>query len=533
LSFLNDNEHDALINMGPNRSGKTTSAMIRLLLGKEYSSFPMDKNWPLFKDYGVRWRPFREPQEISIATNALANLQDTIWPQMCKKWIPDKELGLYSIKCTGKTSRAEPSWGHKNQVRLAHQTLLKFYTYEQAQTAAASAKYSGMLWDETPPLYFWKEADARTSTIRDKQHIFSFTPVMERGRVTETGSRSFVVKMAKGELTMGKKIKVWTTPIHDVPDWIFPETNKTEKYYQYITEPEKTGDQRAMSEGKARIFGIPDETQGRVFDQWNRKLSVIDPIWKQHPPRDMTLYRSIDHGAGKSPMCCLWFAVDRHVNIICYRALFMLGVTIFQFAKEIIRLSGNKLSECMPDAGMMVNRGVSSSTMTTYREDYISEGYRDQVMDGRSFACLDTQTGRTLGQLYRANGLKVTGAMGSHSKTSAPLINGMMAINPERVHIVMGKKGAPQYYVFNTCQQHITEIENYSYPPFDPDKPTETLMKPVKVADHSCNALCYFAMLKPRFCGDSYAPSLQFNLRVEGQNNASSITVRDEDYRCI
>jgi hypothetical protein len=531
LDFLNDNEHDCLINMGPNRSSKTTGGIIRLLLGREYSAFPMDKNWPIFKDYGVRWRPFREPQEISIATNALSNLQDTIWPQMCRKWIPDKELGLYSMAVAGKKSRNQPSWGHQNQVVLRHKTLLKFYTYEQAQTAAASAKYSGMLWDETPPLFFWKEADARTSTIRDKQHVFSFTPVQEKGRVTETGSRSFVVKMAKGELTMGKKIKVWTTPIHDVPDWIFPETNKTEKYYQYITEPELKGDQRAISEGKARIFGIPDESQGRVYNQWDRKLSVIDPIWKGHPPRDLTLYRAIDHGEGKSPMVCLWLAIDRHVNIFCYRCLFMMGPTIFMFAKEIVRLSGNRLVECLPDFNM--DRSMrSSSTMTTHREEYISEGYRDQVMDGRSFARLDTQTGRTLGVLYKANGLKVTGASGQSSKVSAPIINGMMAQNPERVHPVTGKKGAPQYYVFNTCQPHIAEIEGYSYPPFDPDKPTELMMRPVKVNDHSVNALCYFAMLKPRYCGDAYAPKFETGLRIEGTEN-KTITLSNEDYRCI
>ena len=130
----------------------------------------------------------------------------------------------------------------------------------------------------------------------------------------------------------------------------------------------------------------------------------------------MTLYRSIDHGAGKSPMCCLWFAIDEHVNIICYRCLFMLGVTIFSFAKEIVRLSGNRLVECAPQRD--TTQMITTSIMRTFKEDYISEGYRDQIMDGRSFACLDTQTGRTLGALYRANGLKVTGAAGQPARIS-------------------------------------------------------------------------------------------------------------------
>ena len=193
-------------------------------------------------------------------------------------------------------------------------------------------------------------------------------------------------------------------------------------------------------------------------------------------------------------------------------------------------MSGNRLVR-ESEGVQAFNTEQSNSVITRYREEYLTEGYRDQVLDGRSFASGDPQTGKTIGSLYKASGLHVIAASGKQGKDWIPLVNGAMQIQKERMHIDGKTKGAPQIYVFSTCVNLIREIEGYSYPPFDPDKDNESQMKPLKINDHGCTVLGYLHQLPLRYCADAYAPAMSVSGNMYNRNTVSK---RDDgEYRSI
>ena len=87
---------------------------------------------------------------------------------------------------------------------------------------------------------------------------------------------------------------------------------------------------------KAYLEGRWDLFEGQFFSEWNPNVHVIDPmVIPQHWKR----YRSIDHGGGGAPACCLWWAIDEDKNVYAYREYYAIKLTAGEHASEIAKLS--------------------------------------------------------------------------------------------------------------------------------------------------------------------------------------------------
>jgi hypothetical protein len=490
--------------IGANRVGKTCTATIRLFLGGKYSSFPMDPNWPIFKEYGVKWRPYSQPQSLAMCTSSETGLKETIYPKMYRYWIPESEVGCHATANRVAKRNEIPSWGHDASAVMNCGSRTCFYTYNQDVKMYQGSVHNTMLWDETPKESLYNEADERCRTVGGDM-IFSLTPVCEQGR-TDTGSGSFIYKMAKGLSTKGRRVKVYSSPIHMQPDFLYPESEKITAIVKHQILPTKENNNIALAEGRARLFGEFHIASNRVLTEWNPQFSFIDPLWKDYAPSDMTLYRSLDYGVNRAS-AALWFAVDKESNIFIYREFYRAGKLINEDVSEIVKMSGNKLNEL----GKEHMGGNSQLWGKRFEEVYEKEGYAKTILDSRSFGSMDKNTGKTSGDLYRMAGLKIMPASGQPSIFWIPIVQSLLHVDSNLKHIVSGKLGASKIYVFNTLVNFKREIEGYVYEVNNNEK-SDLSEKPRKKDDHLIS--CFIKKTKV--------------LTKDGNKNIEDIKIGDE-----
>ena len=67
-------------------TGKTSAAVIDVLL----DIIPCDEKWPIFQDFGVRYRKYRGPFPdggVGLVSYEMKNLVRTVWPQVFMRWV--------------------------------------------------------------------------------------------------------------------------------------------------------------------------------------------------------------------------------------------------------------------------------------------------------------------------------------------------------------------------------------------------------------------------------------------------------------
>jgi len=510
LDYLNDDEHDITGVIAPNRVGKSTTSFVKWLIGGKNSAIPVDPAWPLYREHGVKFRPFRKPLMLACASYKLNNLRRVIWPEMCRRWIPGSELGVYARGYVGKGKRSGPSWQNMPRVELECGTIIDLYTYEQDQDQYEGGVYHRWWWDEQGKENLFDGADERTRTVRGR-HEFSLTPHRVEGRL-DTGAGSWIQDIMTGVKTKGHKAKFVNTGIMEVPDWIYPESEKDKAFLKWEAEPKLTHNRKVLAEGRARLYGEWHYASMLVLDEWAPDVSMIPPLW-DYPPREMSLYRTLDHGV-RNPTACLWFAVDRAGNIFLYREYVSTGKLISENAKEIVRLSGNTLK--LLDS---YDNFRSGGVMDRYEEVFEREAYVAQKLDTRSFNSPDSNTGKTTGWLYRANGLRVSPASGKYHEHWVPLVQELLHVDATRKHFVTGEPGASKLYVFDTCANFKREIERYVW---DAGRSRSTNPKelPTKKDDHCMNALQYAAQIPLRYVGNMFGIGIDEAIRMEGSEEA-------------
>lgn len=488
---INDWEHDVVVRIGPNRTAKTTDAMIKLLIG----AIPMNKDWPIFTEHGIQYRPFREPVDLAVASYKEKNLRDTIWPRMIRFWTPDEQLGIYGKKYKGSGAKAAPPWGHDTKITLKCETNIAQYTYEQDQDVFESGVFHRWLWDEQGRENLFGGADERCRTVKGI-HLFSLTPHKVEGR-GDTGAGSFIHRMLKGEQRMGHNPKSYITGIREMPDWIYPESEKEKAFEKWEHEPKRSNNQRMLREGRARLYGEWHSTAGLVITTWQPEYSWIDPLW-EHPPAGWTLYRGVDHGK-VNPTAILSLAINKDLDIVLYREIYTKGDSPFQNVKRAVELSGNSLRR-LPD---MRNDNVGV-IIERYEEVYESEHFAKQVLDSRSFAGIDDGTSKPVGWLYKCAGMNVTKASGLPCSEWVPLLEEYLTVDPNRKHLVTGKMGAPRMYVFNTCVNWRREVESWHMKE-TPEGKNES-ESPADKDNHAMTATGYAIQIPLRFLGDVFQP---------------------------
>jgi hypothetical protein len=532
LDFLNDTDGTSCALVDLNRSGKTTAAWIKMLVG-QHPMIKADPSWEIFADHGVKYHEFRGAISVGVATYNTAKLMDPMWTEQIKKWTPDAELGKYRRFNKKRGHRYAPNWGHDKSIQLAEsKTMLGFYTYEMDQGNYEGGALKKWLWDEQGRQAMWNGADRGTRTT-DGVHYFSLTPHKVEGR-PDTGGAGWMYPFLTGKKTYGHNVKAFSgTQIWDIPDWIYPDKQKRMEVEKWEGEPQRiqteTGvsQRKILAEGRARLYGEWHTTSDVVLDEWQPEHSWIDPLWEK-PPKDLTLYRAMDHGIN-NPTVCLWFAVDRDANIFLYRAYYNTGVTIGENVQRIIEASGN---ERVPLG--VYRDGKSGMSFDQYEERYVGEHYASTVMDSRSFALPDKMCGKPHGWIYKQAGLTgIKKAAGKFSSHWIPLFQEMLYVDPKRVHPVTGKMGSPRLFVFNVPEntKFKYEIEHYFWKPHKEGEENPK-SEPHKKNDHGINAAAYGLMTPMTYRGYHGEPEDHYS---EGHRDQMDFVTQetDDEYRSM
>ena len=493
LDFINNDDATIYGLVDPNRTGKTSSAYIKALI----RTIPCDPNWEIFKEHGVKYHKWKGPMSGALASYNQAKLDDPLWKEMVKKWTPDRELGTFGRTYKGKNKRFGPSFGHDKMVNLKCGSTLSFFTYEMDQGNYEGGAYDWWLWDEQGKKAMFDGADRGTRTTGGF-HLFSLTPHIVEGR-PDTGANGWVCPVLTGQQSMGHEIRVFHGgTIHDVPDWIYPQRAKEIEIYKWETEPLQNDDQKALAEGRARLYGEWHKSGGRVLDEWDERYCWTKPLW-EYPPEGLTLYRSIDHGLNNANTVCLWWAVDENMNIYIYREYYSRGKQITQDVEQMVSLSGNVRK--LVDAG----RDLGGIVMPLYEEVFVREGIVRTALDGRSFKYPEKMTGKTYGWLYQQAGLKnLVPASYQFKEHWIPMLNEYF-LNSRK--IAQGKipETEPCIYVFNTCTNLKREIEAWGWkkPPRGSDQVTTDT--PEDKNDDGPTAMGYGVQIPLRFLGDLFS----------------------------
>ena len=451
LAFINDENGTVFGIVDPNRVGKSSAAFIKLLLD-DPPMIETNPNWWIFTRHGIKHREFRGPVNVGIVTYNLHKIEDPIWSEMIKKWTPDWELGIYGRTYAGKGKKYSPSWGHDSQTILKKsKSHLGYYTYEMDQGNFEGGALKKWMWDEQGRQPMWDGADRGLRTTGG-HHIHALTPHMVEGR-PDTGGAGWLCPLLTGQVTYGHKVKIYASgSIDGVPDWIYPEASKEIEREKWEREPKRIGDRYRLAEGRARLYGEWHTQSGLVLEEWDKKVHIIQPLWDS-PARDMTLYRSMDHGQGQAPTVCLWWAVDAEMNIYIYREYYSTHRQISEDVERIVAMSGNtrRVIEHWKDA-------KSGMIMPMYEETYEQEAFDGTAMDSRSFNLTEKYTMKPYGWLYKMAGLRgFKKASGKHYEHWVPIANQFL-LNAKQIEV---RKGTPRLYVFDTCPNLIRELGSW------------------------------------------------------------------------
>jgi len=486
LDFINDDDGTVLAIVDANRVGKTSAAYIKLMV-MDPPMFPLDPTWPIFVDHGVKWREWKGPISVGVATYNVAKLGDPIWKEMIRKWTPDSELGVYGRTYKGKGAKYGPSMNHEKLIRLHSGSDIGFYTYEMDQGNYEGAQLKRWLWDEQGEKAKWDGADRGTRTTGGK-HIFSLTPHKVEGR-PDTGGSGWLREFLDGVDTMGHTVKKYgSKSINDVPDWIYPEKSKAIEFEKWYYGPKRTGNRKMIAEGRARLFAEWHFSEGLVFDEWYPEVHWIDPLWEK-PPEDYTLYRAIDHGM-KDPTVCLWFAVAPDGTIYLYRCYYQINKTIYENVANIIAMSGNERKK------LSVARISDNFHLDSFEEVMVGEGICKTILDSRSFSAPDGSSGKPMGWIYKQAGFqnsRLAQASGKNRHTWVPMINQLLHVDDGLISPATGHAPGARMYWFNNCLQARREIEQYVY--------QENTDRPIDKNDHVATALAYAVQIPLRYAG--------------------------------
>lgn len=498
LAFINDDEHDVVSMIAPNRIGKTTVGAIKVVTS---GILPLDPTWPVFTKHGVKFRPFlgkEREMKMAFGSYEWSHIKSVVWPRV-KEYIPDQLLGVYS-RGGHNGKKKEPNFERQPYVELGCGTMLKFHAYSQSQANFESDAYNGFMYDEQPPENIFNAIDERTRTLRGK-HIFTLTPHKVEG-MPGTGGGGWLQKFLTGEEKRGHNISSYNTSLGDVPDWIYPESEKIKAFSKWVHEPTRNRNMKMLREGRSRIFGEWHKTSGLVIDEWDRAVHVIDDF---KVPDEWTRYRALDHGV-TNPTVCLWIAVsppkgDFGSDVIVYREYYSQGKTINENVMEVVNMSGNTRRKLDVGSGYDLRSGT---TMISYEEVQTAEAYAKTVLDSRSFANTDTNTGKPYGYIYKMCGLPCTPASGKNSQHWVPILNELFAPKLDEEHKYnKGVSQRPRLMIFRSCMNLVREIESWIWEEYRSGGDQKNAKEsPRKKDDHGCTALAYACQIPLRYRGD-------------------------------
>ena len=498
VAFLDDRVHDFDLMLGPNQQGKTflLAAWTGLRICK------CEPSWPVFTEVGVKCPEWTGPKTYVIASYSWDNV-GTIWDTI-KAVFPRRELGQYSPNWgmfEGEKGRELPKTfgdGRRKVLDLKYSgSRLIFLCYTQQQMHWEGFHADGAALDEQAP------REKVVGLIRGFTTSDDYSPIgmALTGHVMEdrpdTGAGGWIkTGLCDGGSSMGKTVGVYHLSVESTADVVVSPKRKKALYDQWVNPdvPRTEKDERAAV---ARYWGGWELGSGLVFENWDRSIHVIPPLWEDDQcPKNWTKWRVIDYG-DTGITCCAWFAVGPTGLAVCYRLYYERGVLISESVADIIRLSHNEREEVGTDYDE-----VTGNTYKMYREIQSGEEFYSDILDGRS-AC-SKQQGELILHVFSRYGLEgIQAANAQQYKNQNPRVREWLAIDWTKDHLTKRNddgsrvKGMPCIVFFDgRTDQAVAEIESYRIDPKDPGKAAR------KQDDHFISTFRYWSSDDPRYWGD-------------------------------
>ena len=520
--YINDVQHIYTSLLAGNRLGKSTATIIKALAS--FGVIPTSKDWEIHRDHGVIWREWTGPKEIGIASYNWNNIDDTVWPQVVRAWLPKAELGEYADYSAPKDSAFT--------IPLKCGSQLHFKALSQPQGAFESQALDGWLWDEQATEVKFDGANARLKTRRtysvdDKGyeyltagwHVCGATPHKVEGR-PDTGDGTWFAEMWRGNITKGLTSKFYHgNIITDVPDWCFSEREK-EVSIKELEEAERTHNKKRVRSIRSRLFGEFETTGGMVFDEFDDEIHVIDEFVLKP---EYNVFRCLDHGR-TNPCACLWAAITDKDDIVFFREYEGVDKQISENVERIVQMSGNQLERIgFADGGY----GISYPRFKEVPSSRDSLSFVFDVLDGRSFRKTDDGTVFTVGSLYQMAGMsRLVGAPIQLIETTLPVVKEALRVRSDRKHIITGELGAPRvYFVKNGVPGLLRHLKGYRNVE-SRAKDGNLSEKPHSRDDHDVDAMRYGLIMGPSY--RSWCPCKPGQLAGTGNNKGYWIK-EDED----
>lgn len=500
------------------------STLIKLLL----SLVPCDKNWPIFAEHGVDWRPHIQ-ELFGFASYKWEHIQEVIAPELLK-WLPRYEMPDLVPEWRGGEGKRR-SWDKQSTLMFPHGSGVRYHAYNQDQTSYESAALrGGWCWDEQPPEPRWEGANERIRTSRRAQHNHCLTPHRLEGMEDFTGAGTFLQRMFDGkdlkgygnhavrrytihrmnpefDVTTYKEAKQILEALKagellcggDVPDWVYPIQSRIEAYEQQIVNPLKEADTSAHAAGRSRVFGAFEHADELMVPEYNSKIHRIDPF--PVPYANVSLYRYFDHGS-KKPGAALWAFVPRPrwtciINerpitfpdepiVIFYREYYRPNTNIPDHARNVVLASGNRLVEA----------GQTGTGETMWREVIAKEKYLACKGDIGSLSKPYAEGKSTIRDEYRRCGLNMqeTTRKFLHNRDKLGLIDiarSWFQVDYSRPHLFYpDTMGYTRVYFFTGLNHSHAELTNCIDPEFTKSKRQD---------DHLVQTCMYILNDHPRY----------------------------------
>jgi hypothetical protein len=228
------------------------------------------------------------------------------------------------------------------------------------------------------------------------------------------------------------------------------------------------------------IWGIA-EGAIHVIDQ----TSIIEgsPAILEYLQHHCLLFRTLDHG-DSSPTCCLWWAVDRNGNVICYREYYQPNALVSTHRQNIYELSINEryeqdLADPSIFHAMPQRQGGRWS---------VADEYADVLEHPRETALFwQPADNNELGTRNR--------------------INEFLQVDPQRVHPFTRQHGAPRLYFVQItdtypqgCYHVLRETRSQKRVKIGTDlgRPIFSDERDPSVVDHAYDPVRYFIASRPQ-----------------------------------
>jgi len=478
IAFQNDWESEFCMMKASRKVGKTYAGAYKV------GNFMLQtqEDWACYSGNGrwmVDWREWDGKKTVIVSSFSVPNLAEA-WEAYKELW-PRDELGQFAPDYP-RVDLGEPVNGKGRTISFGDGRP-KFFRPAKSGGRIIFLLYSGLVapwmnfkahaWhaDEQPPLDRFTAFAGGSQTMGDYTPIFFTFSGFKLPDRPDTGAAGPIKKIWDLKDTLGKKpeeIGRYSMDIPSTPDSIVSKKKKRSQYDLYAN-PRIERTPKVERHGLAVYYPGWEPGAGLCFDAdvWQREVHVINPLWKDHPPKKFTLYRVVDYCPNKTT-AVPFIAVGpltlpngkRIIAAFMYRLIYEQKMLVATCAKQIIEMSGNVREEIEgeedPETGDYLRR---------YKEIQSAEEFYTDLVDSRMGG--QKQGNEMIIDMFARYGMpNIAPASGAQNIDQITALMDWMRIDYTQPHPYLKnedgtpKMGCPHFFVFDgECEGFIDEVE--------------------------------------------------------------------------